>query len=108
MDEVAAEVYAWLIVFQWAKRNNWHDFALVTDSSVVLQAFSTERYPNWKCIPWFSTAIKLKHNFSNVSMQSINRTHLAFVDSLANSARCSESDKLSPLHTIQRINPLNR
>uniref|UniRef100_A0A803NJA2 RNase H type-1 domain-containing protein n=1 Tax=Cannabis sativa TaxID=3483 RepID=A0A803NJA2_CANSA len=94
MSEVAAEVFAWLSAFQWAKKNNWDDFALISDSSIVLKAFSNDRSPSWKCISWFAAATKLKHSFSNVSLFHFNRTYLAFVDSLAKSARYSESETL--------------
>ncbi|KAM6552325.1 hypothetical protein CsatB_002133 [Cannabis sativa] len=94
MSEIAAEVFAWFSAFQWAKKNNWDDFALISDSSIVLKAFSNDISPSWKCLSWFAAAIKLKHSFTNVSFFHFNRTYLAFVDSLAKSARCSESDTL--------------
>ncbi|KAF4368741.1 hypothetical protein G4B88_003614 [Cannabis sativa] len=36
MSEVAAEVFAWFSAFQWAKKNNWDDFALISDSSILI------------------------------------------------------------------------
>uniref|UniRef100_A0A803QEP6 Reverse transcriptase n=1 Tax=Cannabis sativa TaxID=3483 RepID=A0A803QEP6_CANSA len=91
-NEVVAEVYAWFCALQWAKQNGWDNFALVSDSTVVIKAFSSGISPNWKCVSWFAAALKLLNCFSNVSTFHFDRTYLAFVDSLAKSARCSECD----------------
>ncbi|XP_030478283.1 uncharacterized protein LOC115695353 [Cannabis sativa] len=91
-NEVVAEVYAWFCALQWAKQNGWDNFALVSDSTVVIKAFSSGISPNWKCVSWFAAALKLLNSFSDVSTFHFNRTYLAFVDSLAKSARCSECD----------------
>ncbi|KAM6564748.1 hypothetical protein CsatB_024746 [Cannabis sativa] len=91
-NAVAAEVFAWFIALQWATNNNWDDLVIFSDSAVVLDAFKKERHPNWQCISWFSSALKMKRSLSDVTMQHTNRTYLAFVDNLAKSARLSESD----------------
>uniref|UniRef100_A0A803Q980 Reverse transcriptase domain-containing protein n=1 Tax=Cannabis sativa TaxID=3483 RepID=A0A803Q980_CANSA len=91
-NAVVAEVFAWFIALQWATNNNWDDLVIIPDSSVVVDAFMKEKHPNWHCISWFSSALKMKRSLSDVTMQHTNRTYLAFVDNLAKSARLSESD----------------
>uniref|UniRef100_A0A803P0Z6 Reverse transcriptase domain-containing protein n=1 Tax=Cannabis sativa TaxID=3483 RepID=A0A803P0Z6_CANSA len=85
-----AEMFAVMLGLQWAIKNQWDDFSILTDSRVLVEALAAKQPPHWKAAALFSNILHLLSFFSTCHVLFAKRTALSFVDSMAKSMRLCE------------------